>query len=30
MLDYGVFYEFIPMQEFQGENSKAIPLQNVS
>lgn len=29
MLDYGVFYEFIPMQEFQGENSKAIPLQNV-
>jgi hypothetical protein len=29
MLDYGIFYEFIPMNEFNGENSTAIPLQNV-
>lgn len=29
MLDYGIFYEFIPMGEFDGENSEAIPLQKV-
>ncbi|MBS9774661.1 MAG: GH3 auxin-responsive promoter family protein [Tenacibaculum sp.] len=29
MLDYGVFYEFIPMNEYDGENSKAIPLSEV-
>lgn len=29
MLDYGIFYEFIPMDDYQGENSKAIPLQEV-
>ncbi|MEN8185692.1 MAG: GH3 auxin-responsive promoter family protein [Bacteroidota bacterium] len=29
MLDYGIFYEFIPMEEYDGENSKAIPLQDV-
>jgi hypothetical protein len=29
MLDYGIFYEFIPMNEFDGENSKAIPLSEV-
>jgi len=29
MLDYGIFYEFIPMNEYQGENSKAIPLSEV-
>ncbi|NLP57409.1 GH3 auxin-responsive promoter family protein [Lutibacter sp. B1] len=29
MLDYGIFYEFIPMNEFNGENSKAIPLSKV-
>lgn len=29
MLDYGIFYEFIPMDEFDGENSKAIPLSEV-
>jgi hypothetical protein len=29
MLDYGIFYEFIPMDAFNGENSKAIPLQEV-
>ncbi len=29
MLDYGIFYEFIPMSEFDDENSKAIPLQEV-
>jgi len=29
MLDYGIFYEFIPMNEFNGENSNAIPLQKV-
>jgi hypothetical protein len=29
MLDYGIFYEFIPMDEFNDENSKAIPLSEV-
>ncbi|MBL4605832.1 MAG: GH3 auxin-responsive promoter family protein [Flavobacteriaceae bacterium] len=29
MLDYGIFYEFIPMDEYEGENSKAIPLSKV-
>jgi hypothetical protein len=29
MLDYGIFYEFIPMDEFDNENSKAIPLSEV-
>ena len=29
MLDYGIFYEFIPMRIYQGENSKAIPLSEV-
>ena len=29
MLDYGIFYEFIPMDEYDGENSKAIPLSKV-
>ncbi len=29
MLDYGIFYEFIPMDTYQGENSKAIPLAQV-
>lgn len=29
MLDYGIFYEFIPMNEYEGENSKAIPLSKV-
>ena len=29
MLDYGIFYEFIPMDSFEGENSKAIPLSEV-
>ncbi len=29
MLDYGIFYEFIPMDEFDGENSLAIPLGEV-
>ncbi len=29
MLDYGIFYEFIPMDEFDGENSRAIPLHEV-
>ena len=29
MLDYGIFYEFIPMSEYCGENSKAIPLSQV-
>ena len=29
MLDYGIFYEFIPMDEYDGENSKAIPLSEV-
>ncbi|QNM85534.1 GH3 auxin-responsive promoter family protein [Polaribacter pectinis] len=29
MLDYGIFYEFIPMSDYDGENSKAIPLSEV-
>ncbi|CAM1350779.1 GH3 auxin-responsive promoter family protein [Tenacibaculum crassostreae] len=29
MLDYGIFYEFIPMSEYNGENSIAIPLSEV-
>ncbi len=29
MLDYGIFYEFIPMPHFDGENSIAIPLEKV-
>ncbi len=29
MLDYGIFYEFIPMDAFDGTNSKAIPLSEV-
>ncbi len=30
MLDYGIFYEFIPMESFNGEDSKAISLEEVS
>ncbi|WP_417800238.1 GH3 auxin-responsive promoter family protein [Tenacibaculum sp.] len=29
MLDYGIFYEFIPMSEYNGENSKTVPLSDV-
>ncbi|MFD1314569.1 GH3 auxin-responsive promoter family protein [Namhaeicola litoreus] len=29
MLDYGIFYEFIPMEEFNDEDSQAIPLEKV-
>ncbi len=29
MLDYGIFYEFIPMDTFGKENQKVIPLQDV-
>ncbi len=29
MLDYGIFYEFIPMNTYDGENSVAIPLSEV-
>ena len=29
MLDYGIFYEFIPMDTYCGEDSKAIPLSQV-
>ncbi|MCK5814480.1 MAG: GH3 auxin-responsive promoter family protein, partial [Flavobacteriaceae bacterium] len=29
MLDYGIFYEFIPMSEYQDEDSIAIPLSEV-
>ncbi len=29
MLDYGIFYEFIPMDQYDGENSTAIPLEAV-
>ncbi len=29
MLDYGIFYEFIPMDQYAGEDSVAIPLQEV-
>ena len=30
MLDYGIFYEFIPMNEYIGENSKTITLADVT
>ena len=29
MLDYGIFYEFIPMENYKGEHSTAIPLSEV-
>lgn len=29
MLDYGIFYEFIPMDKFRGEDSDTIPLSEV-
>jgi hypothetical protein len=29
MLDYGIYYEFIPMDEFRSDNLKAISLENV-
>ena len=29
MLDYGIFYEFIPMDTFGTENAKAVSLENV-
>jgi len=29
MLDYGIFYEFIPMSDYNGENSETIPLSEV-
>ena len=29
MLDYGIFYEFIPMTDYKGENSKTITLSEV-
>ncbi len=29
MLDYGIFYEFIPMSDFKGEDSETIPLDQV-
>ena len=29
MLDYGIFYEFIPMDQYAGEDSEAIPLSKV-
>jgi hypothetical protein len=29
MLDYGIFYEFIPMEEFHNENPKTLTLENV-
>lgn len=29
MLDYGIFYEFIPMSNYKGENSETIPLSKV-
>jgi hypothetical protein len=29
MLDYGIFYEFIPMANYRGEHSQAIPLSAV-
>ncbi len=29
MLDYGIFYEFIPMEKFDGEDSEAIDLEDV-
>jgi len=29
MLDYGIFYEFIPMDEIERENPNIVPLENV-
>jgi hypothetical protein len=29
MLDYGIFYEFIPMEELEKENPKAVPLSEI-
>lgn len=29
MLDYGVFYEFLPMDEFESENPNIVPLEGV-
>jgi hypothetical protein len=29
LLDYGIFYEFIPMEEWEMENPKIVPLQDV-
>lgn len=29
MLDYGIFYEFIPMEQYNGEDSPTIPLSEV-
>lgn len=29
MLDYGIFYEFIPMEDWESENPKVIPLADV-
>ncbi len=29
LLDYGIFYEFIPMEEIESDNPKAIPLEDV-
>jgi hypothetical protein len=29
MLDYGIFYEFIPMSNYKGENSETIPISKV-
>ena len=29
MLDYGIYYEFIPMDSFEGEQSKTVPLKKV-
>lgn len=29
LLDYGIFYEFIPMEDWENENPKVIPLQEV-
>ena len=29
MIDYGVFYEFIPMEEIENENPHIIPLADV-
>lgn len=29
MLDYGIFYEFIPMEDLHGDNPRAMPLESV-
>lgn len=29
MLDYGIFYEFIPMEDFHSSNPKVVPLESV-